>query len=121
MTAHIAQMNMGYLRHPFGDPRIAEFENNSDLVNGIADRSPGFIWRLSGTGYDLPENDMGRLFGRLKSRLQPCLSGSASLISLISCIRLYTGGSCRAVPIGSNMSLDRVMLSGPSNRGISRR
>ncbi len=64
MTAHIAQMNMGYLRHPFGDPRIAEFENNSDLVNGIADRSPGFIWRLSGTGYDLPENDMGRLFGR---------------------------------------------------------
>ncbi len=61
---HIAQMNMGYLLHPHGDPRIAGFEDNSDRVNAVADRSKGFIWRLQGEGYDLPENDTGALFGR---------------------------------------------------------
>ncbi len=61
---HIAQMNMGYLLHPLGDPRIAGFEDNSDRLNAVADRSKGFIWRLQGEGYDLPENDMGALFGR---------------------------------------------------------
>lgn len=61
---HIAQMNMGYLLHPHGDLRIAEFEDNSDRVNAVADRSKGFIWRLQGEGYDLPENDTGALFGR---------------------------------------------------------
>ncbi|WP_171210281.1 MULTISPECIES: DUF3291 domain-containing protein [unclassified Ruegeria] len=61
---HIAQMNMGYLLFPHGDPRVAGFEGNSDLVNAVADRSKGFIWRLQGAGYDLPENDAGALFGR---------------------------------------------------------
>lgn len=45
MTA-IAQMNLGRLLHPAGDPRVAEFVDALDKVNAIADRSPGFIWRL---------------------------------------------------------------------------
>nr|WP_256368687.1 DUF3291 domain-containing protein [Ruegeria sp. HKCCA6948] len=57
-------MNMGYLLHPLGDPRVAGFEDNSDRLNAVADRSKGFIWRLQGVGYDLPENDTGALFGR---------------------------------------------------------
>jgi len=61
---HIAQMNMGYLLHPPGDPRIAGFENNTDRVNAVADRSRGFVWRLKGEDLDLPRNDAGRLFGR---------------------------------------------------------
>ena len=61
---HIAQMNMGFLLHPIGDPRIAEFENNLDRVNGAADRSNGFVWRLKDADYDLPENDAGKLFGK---------------------------------------------------------
>ena len=61
---HIAEMNMGYLLHPIGDPRVSEFENNSYRINALADRSEGFIWRLQDKGYDLPENDTGALFGR---------------------------------------------------------
>ncbi|MCR9149615.1 MAG: DUF3291 domain-containing protein [Rhodobacteraceae bacterium] len=57
-------MNMGYLLHPPGDPRIAGFENNTDRVNAVADRSRGFVWRLKGEDLDLPRNDAGRLFGR---------------------------------------------------------
>ena len=42
---HLAQLNIGRLLHPQGDPRVAEFMDNLDLVNGIAERSPGFVWR----------------------------------------------------------------------------
>lgn len=61
---HIAHMNIGFLLFPFGDHRISEFEDNSDRVNAIADRSRGFIWRLKDEGFELPENDIGALFGR---------------------------------------------------------
>ena len=48
MTAprHLAQLNIGRLRYPTDDPRMADFMNNLDLVNGMAERSPGFVWRL---------------------------------------------------------------------------
>jgi len=43
---HLAQLNIGRFRHPTDDPRMADFMNNLALVNGIADRSQGFVWRL---------------------------------------------------------------------------
>lgn len=61
---HIAQMNMGYLLHPLGDPRVAGFEDNTDRVNAVADRSKGFVWRMKDEDLTIPENDYGRLFGR---------------------------------------------------------
>lgn len=51
MTAfHLAQINVGRLLAPIDDPLIAEFKNNLDRVNAIADVSPGFVWRLVGEG-----------------------------------------------------------------------
>ena len=48
MTAprHLAQLNIGRLRYPTDDPRMAGFMNNLDLVNGLAEHTPGFVWRL---------------------------------------------------------------------------
>ena len=43
---HLAQLNIGRFRYPTGDPRMADFMNNLDLVNGLAERSNGFVWRL---------------------------------------------------------------------------
>ncbi len=43
---HLAQINVGRLLHPIGDPRIAEFVDNLDAVNALAEASPGFVWRL---------------------------------------------------------------------------
>ncbi len=43
---HIAQLNVGRLRYPTTDPRMADFMQNLDRVNAIAERSPGFVWRL---------------------------------------------------------------------------
>jgi Domain of unknown function (DUF3291) len=47
MTGAIAHMNLARLRHPAGDPRVAPFIDAIATVNGIAERSPGFIWRLT--------------------------------------------------------------------------
>jgi len=47
MVMHqLAQLNVGRLRYPLDDPRMADFVNNLERVNGIADRSEGFVWRL---------------------------------------------------------------------------
>jgi hypothetical protein len=43
---HIAQMNVGTTLYDLDDPRIADFMNNLALINGLAEASPGFVWRL---------------------------------------------------------------------------
>ena len=43
---HLAELNIGRIRYPLDDPRMADFANNLALVNGLADRSEGFVWRL---------------------------------------------------------------------------
>jgi hypothetical protein len=45
---HIAELNIGKFRYPTTDPRMAEFMDNLDRVNALAERSPGFVWRLKG-------------------------------------------------------------------------
>jgi hypothetical protein len=44
---HLAQMNTARLRAPLTDPSMAEFAEGVPLMNDLADRSPGFIWRLT--------------------------------------------------------------------------
>jgi len=43
---HLAQLNIGRFRYPTDDPRMADFMNNLDRVNALAERSAGFVWRL---------------------------------------------------------------------------
>ena len=43
---HLAEVNIARLKHPFDDPRVAEFIDNLVRVNAVADRSEGFVWRL---------------------------------------------------------------------------
>ncbi len=42
----LAQVNIGRLRAPTDDPLVAEFMNGLDEINALAERSPGFVWRL---------------------------------------------------------------------------
>jgi hypothetical protein len=49
---HLAEINIARLRYPFEDPRVAEFADNLDRVNGVAERSEGFVWRLQDDGGD---------------------------------------------------------------------
>ena len=43
---HLAQLNVGHIRYPTDDPRMAEFMGALDAVNALAERSPRFVWRL---------------------------------------------------------------------------
>ena len=42
---HLAQLNVGRIRYEIDDPRMTDFTNNLAVVNGIAERSAGFVWR----------------------------------------------------------------------------
>ncbi len=43
---YLAQVNVGRLRAPVDDPLIADFVAGLDRINALADRAPGFVWRL---------------------------------------------------------------------------
>ena len=43
---HLAQINIGRLKHPTDDPQVAEFMDNLDRINELAEASPGYVWRL---------------------------------------------------------------------------
>jgi hypothetical protein len=43
---YLAQINVGRLVAPQGDPRTADFFSALDRINALAEASPGFIWRL---------------------------------------------------------------------------
>ena len=45
--SRIAHFNVARLLHPPGDPRVAEFVDNTKRVNEIARRSKGYVWHLA--------------------------------------------------------------------------
>ncbi len=46
MKYHLAQINIGKLLAPIDHPLIAGFVNQLDRINALAEKSPGFVWRL---------------------------------------------------------------------------
>ncbi len=44
--AHLAQVNIAKLTHPIDHPAIAEFKDNLDYINELAESSKGFVWRF---------------------------------------------------------------------------
>ncbi|UWR01050.1 DUF3291 domain-containing protein [Rhodobacteraceae bacterium S2214] len=47
---HLAELNVGRLVAPTDDPRVADFMNNLDRINGLGKRMPGFVWMMEGSG-----------------------------------------------------------------------
>ena len=43
---HLAQVNIGRVRAPLDDPIMEGFRTQLDPINALADRTPGFVWRL---------------------------------------------------------------------------
>lgn len=46
---HLAQLNIGRIRYEVDDARMADFTNNLAMVNGLAERTPGFVLRSTST------------------------------------------------------------------------
>lgn len=60
---HIAQCNIAELIAPKGDPQVEEFFARINEINALAERTPGFIWRLKdeegdATSINVYNNDM---------------------------------------------------------------
>ena len=45
---HLAELNVGRLVADVDDPRVAEFMENLDRINGLGMRMPGFVWIMQG-------------------------------------------------------------------------
>jgi len=43
---HLSQVNIAKMLADVDDPIMKDFVDNLEGVNGIADSSPGFVWRL---------------------------------------------------------------------------
>jgi heme-degrading monooxygenase HmoA len=47
MSAYqLAQLNVGIIKGPMDSPVMAEFAASLARINALADRAPGFVWRL---------------------------------------------------------------------------
>ena len=60
MSYHLAQINISRLLAPLDDPKIAEFVAQLEPINALADKAPGFVWRLqseSGNATDIAYSD----------------------------------------------------------------
>lgn len=54
---HLAQLNIARPKFPIDSIGMADFVNNLDPINTVAENSPGFIWRLkddSGNASSIP-------------------------------------------------------------------
>ncbi len=47
---HLAQLNIGRMKAPIEDPVMAQFVARLADINALADRAPGFVWRLQTEG-----------------------------------------------------------------------
>jgi hypothetical protein len=48
----LAQFNVAVMKAPLESPVMADFVANLERINALADRSPGFLWRLQEEGAD---------------------------------------------------------------------
>lgn len=46
LAYELAQLNIAVMKEPLESPRMADFVANLDRINALAEKSPGFIWRL---------------------------------------------------------------------------
>jgi GNAT superfamily N-acetyltransferase len=46
MDVHVAQINIGTMIAATDDPLVADFMDNLEPINAVADAAPGFVWRL---------------------------------------------------------------------------
>lgn len=49
---HLAQVNIARMLAPIDDPVMADFVNNLDRINALAEKNEGFVWRLTGEEND---------------------------------------------------------------------
>jgi len=60
---HLAEFNLGVLKYDWDDPRVKDFVDGLDRVNGVAQRSAGFVWMLGEGDMDAEQRDPDGVLG----------------------------------------------------------
>jgi hypothetical protein len=76
---HLAELNVGCLVAPPDDPRVADFMNNLDRINGLGKRMPGFVWMIEGSGRPGTGNTDAKLNGLRSLRISTLSCGGYQL------------------------------------------
>ena len=63
MKMHLAELNVGRLIAETDDPRVKEFMDNLDFINGLGKQMPGFVWMMEGSGAPNTGNTETKLNG----------------------------------------------------------
>ncbi len=42
---HLAQYNIAWIKAPLDSPEMADFTDNIEKINALAEQAPGFVWR----------------------------------------------------------------------------
>ncbi len=63
MKKHLAQLNIARFIAPTDDPRVKDFMDNLDLINGLGRRMPGFVWMMDGLAPPGSENRDAKIPG----------------------------------------------------------
>lgn len=63
MKKHLAELNIGRLVAPADDPRVKEFMDNLDLINGLGKRMPGFVWMMESANEPGVGNTKSTIYG----------------------------------------------------------
>ena len=100
MTQQLAELNIGRVRYPLDDARMAGFVDNLALVNGLAERSEGFVWRLkddSGDATHRYDSSLDRGSGQnSKGSMWICERGTPSLRSRYTDVSTSPAGPATA-------------------------
>src|SRR5205823_5833079 len=105
----VAQINIGRIVAPLDDPQMAGFVSRLDELNALADRAPGFVWRLQtsegNATYFRPYND---------DRILMNMSVWESVEAFwgITCIAPCTPNCCGSGTSGSRSSPERIWRCG---------
>ncbi len=89
----VAHMNLARLLHPAGDPRVAEFVDAIDAVNRVAERSPGFIWRLTAP---VSRTEASGTFEAIDAD-DPLIASSVSVWEDPECLRFFVNKTLHGV------------------------
>jgi len=57
MKMHLAELNVARLIADKDDPKVQDFMDGLDLVNGLAKRMPGFVWMMESSAAPKPGQD----------------------------------------------------------------
>jgi Domain of unknown function (DUF3291) len=113
---HVAQLNIGRVRHTLDDPRMADFMNNLARVNALAERSPGFVWRYTDASGNATDT---RPFAD-DPRMMVNMSVWESVEALETFGRPCTRASTPASTNGSRSSMAPISSCGTSRPGTGR-